>query len=1055
MQQITEKHFYEEVTREIDGLIRIIDNPNPGINRQDAVIALHHLFLVFAAYPSQVAIPDQADFITRDLLDALHRNRAFWQTTQLSANMKSHIQVSPALVNFSGMMLMPEHHTAFLNLKSKVNELSAKPTMLRAKAYLEIPSLPTTTLHKLLTDTAAFELQARNFSFDTSELKNSLHESLLEHWLNHSILEIPFDDAQIQYLGLINAAEREINKKSKEFAARAQQYVFEEAENVQTQQHAAAVHQANIAGTPVPPAPAPLVPPKPVNATLFNNMSPKILSDLRVQALQKFLHKQTDVKVVKGLANFDTAVLGAAGITNTTWMTLEQKTEIKRLAQTRLDSMEQDLAVKNTNHLDLNAKVAAFLGKPNNTLGYSNAQSDRLNWLFDKLSVTQQQNFLNKIDDDGKFLAKVFHATSEEALRHYVGVKSNEAPNIRTEISLLLAVNRHGVLISGELNKYLLDLDPNNPLNEVAVNNAIKTCYANLVTPVHGVPNNNAMAIARLELALGPLGFPVNNNDPKWIALGARLVDSATLYNAIKNENIYTNNPDFCNYLLSIPGFSSNLNIQLTAGNPDDTHLTVAEMLLDIFNKSHDKNEFLVSVATSPYSGLADDFADLQETEFTELKNKTRQEDLKRAFTPANPDEKLLKEILRKDTKEFIEPLAERFLNMQQLIVDNTQKIADVRNAIRLDQFTPQHASSGKARELKKNLTDMVNVLDKMDSELGVQHAQWQGYKDALVAGGSGVVSDVLADRIELVDKYIADNQRTRVALQEFREKKGLLSIEEARSKDKGSVLLSIQSVEEKSQKHGAVKFAFTGSKTTIKAVAIGTPPPAVSQRDMDGDLTLGERTKSDLTKKDAYMPVLPEGHMYRMEATYLKEGTTKTETVSIKKEGNKVTLEQKPAPEGELEAIMKVVEWKLENHQRGNPIIFNGDAKLVAKCVEVCLALTVPLEMIEMGHETAYRKKDRGNLIGYGKTQDVKDAQEFVKTPDAKERIKKSLSRLKAYRPEARETFLTEKAEESSNKSKNLADDYKMYKKKNQETVEDEADEEYRPRTPKPGANN
>lgn len=1017
MQAWTEKRYFDSLIAEIGRLNSVI-NTQPDVDLSAALIAMHDLYTALST--------GNALYIRT----AVQYSIAFWESTKLPAD------VLKALTNqepFVPPLLSPaDRQTAMMKLNGAVGVLLDTNALKhhRVLVGIENNTLTPQNLQDNLTKEATFNGYANHYGFNTEPSKNKLRQKMLEKWLNHHIETSVFNSTSANLTAIVNAVDKR--------QAIADLKVF-------------SVQIFNL--VPVNPVPQ-------IAADFYNALNAETLSSLRTKALIRILENtNTKIEDIQAIANGDMTALQKLGVTNTAWIGHEQKNSIISVAKARFQVMDKDAPAKQGNQNTLNNLCDAFLGVPANQQLYSVTQKLRLILIFNKLSVTQQNNFLTRLNADDKLLSKIFHATSPEAIGHYLGIKSPELLPNRPEIDFLLKINRSGSLISGELNKYLVDAFPNYAFDPIAINQKITDCYNAFILPV-AVPNLNDAEVENLRLDLVALGFAIPNNDLTFKALQAKLESSAELYNAIKNDVIYQNNPAFCNYLLSIPGFQELLAIQLAAGV--SSPLDVVYILFNSFNESNNKSEFLASIGASGYPALAESFEQLPETKFIELKNKTRQEDLERAITPANPDEKLLKEMLRKDTKAFIEPLTERFLNMQQLIADNTQNILDVRNAIRLDQFTPQHAS-GKARELKKNLTDMVTALDKMDTELGAQHAQWQGYKDALVAAGQavGVFPDTLADRIALIDKYIHDNKRTRVALQEFREENGLLSNEEAKLKGKESVLLSIQSVEEESQKHGAVKFLFTGSKATIKAVPIGTPPPSVSQIDPEGDLILGERAKSDLTKEDAYMPVLPAGHMYRMESTYLKKGTNKKETVSIKKEGNKVTLEQKPAPEGELEAIAKVVEWKLEKHKKGNPIVFNGDAKLVAKCVEFCLALKVPLEMIEIGEETTYSKEDRGwttyaaDLVGikFDRSKEAKEAQEFVETPEAKARIHKSLARLKAYMPEAREKFLTEKTEESSNKSKNLADDYKLYKKKNQEVVGDEVDEEYRPRTPKPGS--
>jgi len=234
MQALTEQRFYDELNREIQRLQAAVDAPNPQIDVSKAreamnelrQVLLNHAVNLPPANPFAPANPmpfqqDKTNFANACAV-AINNHRNFWDTTTFPQDILS--RMNP--LAFTTYLTDAEFMARQATLKQETETFVKKPVILRNFSLESVLNMDIARLNLLLTDDAKFNKYCNKNGFVTPADKKQLQQVLLEQWLNHYTSNTEINEAQPEFLGLINAKDAEINNKFKEFGLKAQQVVF-------------------------------------------------------------------------------------------------------------------------------------------------------------------------------------------------------------------------------------------------------------------------------------------------------------------------------------------------------------------------------------------------------------------------------------------------------------------------------------------------------------------------------------------------------------------------------------------------------------------------------------------------------------------------------------------------------------------------------------------------------------------------------------------------------------------------------------------------------------
>lgn len=959
MQGIHERRTYAQLGSEIDKFrTRLTQNNHFSIPQlQSASDALEALL-------AAIATQRQQNLCVADVFIAIRNHMAFWRTTEFPADILDAIHHNLFVSDTFGTM--PERYSWCDYLAENAQNLFVLTRQINAAKKLDGLALPdritAQSAHIALIDSVTLRQEAAQNGFVTEAEQTRFRPMLLKHWLSLQMTENSFSTVEPSLLAVINAEDNERLHQLRSFAE---------------------IVQINNPVT--------------IDTTFYDTLDVDAIAFLRMKAIERLINAQNDLTIIQQVIHEEEDVYKLIPVINIEWMTAKDKNVIKKIAEARLFALEHDPAKKAVHKAKLGLLIDNFMGLALNQRFYSLTQCSLLKTLFNFCTATQQKIILEKIQwDPNRFLAQVFHAKTPDALRFYLGLESASMIS-NDHLSVLTQYNHKGEVINGELVKYFTDHGID--FNPVTLNRDLARCYRRL-----GSYQQNA--IPKFEQALAR---HIQTDHPHLLdltqPLKSFLKKSAKVFNQIRLTNFYKQNHFFCNYLLSIPGFS----VAIRQSVPPRGKLSDEVLkLINIFQKAHTLDTFKQALADVP-SALRDSFAFLQESEFRELKNKTLEENLKHAGNPNDKErDSTITQIIKRGHEQIFKPLRDDFRQSQIKLLKLSNRMLEVRKLIRADMGVRQVASSHKDA-LKCDLLQMIKIGQIMEQKLSRDITRLDNYQKTILAAAKAgnIATPALQKESEKAGRYIHELEIARSAWKKFRENTGLITNQELKILQEKqpyeahhSIYGDITSAERESARAEGPRFPFTARKTTIKAVPIANYP---EQNPPEKNLTnkvIGNREKYSLTKKKDYVPALKPGEMHEMRIPYIDKRNphrTVEQTLILTKKprGNgRFTIALRTPPlckEGELELISKA-EWAITSQKPGNTFELCGDEEYLVKMYTIFIKLDVPASLIDMKHASIYNPKNPS-------TRALEVIKAFTSMEGFQERIDESKKRLDLWR--------------------------------------------------------
>lgn len=961
MHNFTELEMYEELGRAIGRIRGQLPQKNDAY-REAADEALDALVMALDKQPN---IPLRNPFLAgpgEPAYDAIRHHIDFWREAGMSDQVLNNIQNAK---KFEQMLSEPDIR-AQCNTLLNGPELTALQQTLATTVYSgsRPPGTSTKLTHHYLTTPAEFKEQAFVYRFTTPQQEATLRKMMLEHWLLLQTAKCDFDASKQPLLDIVNATDNLVRDKLRSFAK-------DIPDNAPPNQR--------------------------IDPALYSELGDDAAAKLRMKILEKIVKSQTDIATLQRLVNGEDSAWKDMGVTNTSWMTVENGKAIKDVVEERINILEQDPQKIDQNIRQFESEIDRFMRGDGQANRFTQNQVDALKNIFQELTVTEQKLILEKCQGSSHFFARVFNAKTPEALKYHLGLKTSSdiSDNSLQWLTQYAAMNS---IMSGELARHLID---NNEFPDPAlVNDALQLCYPKLVDQ-NATQQSDTEAFEAMEDAIG-----VKLTQQQLLG---SLKKSAEIHASLGEQ--YNKHKSFCNYFLSLPEFSKEFVVyhRQQAGAPQGK--TIGELtsdLIDIFQNAATLTDFKAGISGTFSPEVVNCFINMQESDFRELKNSTLKENLT-ALSGSGPVllEKKSAEILKRSHEQILKPLRDDFRLTQKSLVELSERMLEVRKLVRADMGVKQVASSHKD-ELKRDLLRMIEIGQKMDQKLSRDITKLYDYRSALLKAASegNIETPALQQESEKVSRHIQELEKSRDAWKKFRENTGLITKEELNTLQEQqpfeahhSVYVDITSAERESARAEGPRFPFTARKTTFKAVPIANYP---AQDPPEKDLTnkvIVNREQYSLTKEKDYVPVLKPGEMHEMRVPYIDkrdEDRTVEQTLVFTKKSHgdgrfTTSLRNHPkTPEGVLE-IISLAEWTIASQKRGSTFELRGQVGYVSQMYKIFTDLGVPPSLIDIDKSVYDPKNPSPKAI---------EAEKALTSIDGyQERIDKSKERIITWR--------------------------------------------------------
>lgn len=967
MHNFTELEMYEELGRAIGRIRGQLPQQSDAYRKaaDEAVFSLHEALYNQKNYLEQnpQVTSQQRNPFVMPIYDAVKAHANFWRMAGMPADIVNDISNQRPLNQLLGA---PELNAQNNNLLNNAALIS----MRQAKAIAEYSATPPEGVtahwtHRYLTSPADFVQEARTYRFDTDQDKARLRKTMLNHWLSIQIATYDFDASKQPLLDIVNATDNLVRDKLRSFAK-------DIPDNAPPNQR--------------------------IDPALYSELGDDAAAKLRMKILEKIVKSQTDIATLQRLVNGEDSAWKDMGVTNTSWMTVENGKAIKDVVEERINILEQDPQKIDQNIRQFESEIDRFMRGDGQANRFTQNQVDALKNIFQELTVTEQKLILEKCQGSSHFFARVFNAKTPEALKYHLGLKTSSdiSDNSLQWLTQYAAMNS---IMSGELARHLID---NNKFPDPAlVNDALQLCYPKLVDQ-NATQQSDTEAFEAMEDAIGV-------KLPQQQLLGS-LKKSAEIHASLGEQ--YNKHKSFCNYFLSLPEFSKEFVVyhRQQAGAPQGK--TIGELtsdLIDIFQNAATLTDFKAGISGTFSPEVVNCFINMQESDFRELKNSTLKENLT-ALSGSGPVllEKKSAEILKRSHEQILKPLRDDFRLTQKSLVELSERMLEVRKLVRADMGVKQVASSHKD-ELKRDLLRMIEIGQKMDQKLSRDITKLYDYRSALLKAASegNIETPALQQESEKVSRHIQELEKSRDAWKKFRENTGLITKEELNTLQEQqpfeahhSVYVDITSAERESARAEGPRFPFTARKTTFKAVDVeGYRAPDIPEKDVTNKVIVN-REKYSLTKEKDYVPVLKPGQMHEMRVPYIdkrnEDRIVEQTLVFTKKshgDGRFTTSLQRPGPltpEGMLEMI-SLAEWTIASQKRGSTFELRGQVGYVSQMYKIFTDLGVPPSLIDIDKSVYDPKNPSPKAI---------EAEKALTSIDGyQERIDKSKERIITWR--------------------------------------------------------
>lgn len=952
MHDIQERKTYKLLGKEVE-TFRVILSQNPHFSIQQ----LQSAYDAWEALIAAIAIQRQQMLGVADVYIAIRDHKHFWRTTELPVDILDAIEHNrPVADNF---VTRAERDYWCDYLFRNITRLQQAPEFISVRQAVAARQLDGSTLpgkatvqsvQDALTDRVLFNRQAIQHGFTTETDQTKYRHMMLKHWLSIQMTQCHYDAFEQFFRNIVNASDDRVRNILRSFAE--------------------VIQDGN---------------PNRIDPADYTMLDDATIDFLRMQALERIINAQHDLTIVQRIADEEYAIFQHLHITDLRWMTVQNQEKIKNLAEARLLILERDPSEKKANQQIFNRFVKEFIRSADNQKFYSQTQGVVLKKMFEFCTRTEQQKILKKIQiDANRFLAQIFHAKTPDALRFYLGLEASNSFS-DANLNVLTSCSHKGVVICGEFAKYLtdygIDFDP------VRINHDLIRCYKRMAA-------NDQNAIPKFERALAR---HIQVNQPNLLHLPQSLKNflkkSARVFNQIRSTRVYQHNQIFCDYLLSLPGFSSALPRRIPRGSKlSDTVLK----LVTQFQNAKTLDAFKHALTDFP-EALQNSFIHMQDTEFRELKNIMLQEHLKHA---GNPNDKardaVIAKTLKRGHEQILKPLRDEFRLSQKTLTEFGERMLAVRKLIKADMGVREFASAHK-EEVTRDLSGLITIAQKMEWKLARHLTKLKDYQHTLgvAAAENNIRTPAFKHEFGTVMRHRKELEEACDAWRQFRQDTGLLSKEE-HTPMYPSVYVDIITAEKESAHADSARFPFTASKIkTIEAVEIeGYQTPIIQPEEINEAITSPEQFT--LTKPTDFMPVLKKGQMYEMRIPYVNQAQKQDVVIFTRQshdDGRFTTSLRKPATteKGKLELISQA-EWAIYSQKRGNKFSLSGKAGYVATMYLIFIRLGVPPALIDTKSASIYDPKDKVSAASI-------EAEAFSKIDGFQERIEESKRRLMEWR--------------------------------------------------------
>lgn len=956
MQSLTELRMYEELGKVLKTAKEQFNEPDFDVTDLEAndlnkmSEAFEALFLAIGTQKGQ----PQA--YLPNVFDAIREHMDFWRNTELPDDVLNAIEQNQQPL--PGQQLDVNLRNAWCDYTADQvtnlwNESVFTPVRQKAGENIfdssGVPYRNSQFTHDCLTSDNTFNQQASYYRFNTAQEKAKFRQIMLGHWLSLQALESDFNTTRSTLLDIVNAPDNKVRHKMRDFASQCQ--------NPNAQQ----------------PNPQ-------IDVVLYNQLGDGDITRMRMKVLERVISNETNLETIKSLVNGEDAAWRSMGINNTKWMTVDQKDALVILADNRLIVLEQNPAEKAANQNLFNGKV--------DRLNYITVpQRNMLKWIFENLSVTEQQAVLQK-SEQPIFFEKIFQATSPEALRYYLGIKED---HILGNPHLKGLTDRNDQIkssINQDLARFFVennvDFDPT-ALNALILR-WYNTPYADGATALNALKEDVNRHFGWNNLQDQRLQWPPGVEDT--------LLDSAVILKDLVTRNLYDQNKSFYQYLLhAIP--TELVDNQV---NPPEARDRLISRLLTRFQNANTLNEFKSSLSDIHVEAW-NVLIKMDESTFRELKNKTLTENLANTGLPENTArDAVIAQVLKRGHEQILKPLRDDFRRSQKSLEELSAKMIKARQLIEPAMGVREFASTHKD-EMKRELLGAIEVAQQMERKLGRDITKLTDYKKALgeAAAKGGIRTPEFKEEYATVMRHLQELEQARDTWHQFREDYGLLTKAES-TPAYPSIYMDITSAERESAQAESARFPFTARRVKpIQAVEIENYPGTVSPAPIDLHDEIRNPEKYSLTKKTDFVPVLKSGQMHELRVPYMNSAGDKEETMVFTKQSHgdgRFTTSLRSPPKsdaGQLEFITQA-EWAIASQKRGNKFELSGKKGYVAIMYAIFIELGVPPSLIDTKSASAYDPKDTSS-------PEYKAAQAFIDTEDFKERIDISKKRLVEWR--------------------------------------------------------